>query len=180
MKITNVYYGTVPFGVHAGLFGVQAHLSSGSAQTDERERLLKALQTFAHKKINVLYITLDPLNPPAESEMGVFLDEYRKTYPTIFFIVKGRFSKVPAWFPLIHHLIQHINLKDWKGIPCNELHAILTEPMDDPVVHLGSTSLYLIQDERINSQLMFDFVARSTNPWKFGMKPAQPVTVRVS
>lgn len=179
MRVNHVYYSMVPIGTHAGLFGMTAHLSAGKPESsDEVQGLLSGLNDFKSKQHNILFLTLDYVNPPTELELGEFIDQIRRTHTNAFIIIKGRFLRVPKWFHRAHWIIQEINLADWKGLPCNELHAIISDPMEDPVVTMGNTALYLVPTERTDYQIMFDFVKKSSNPWKFGVPPSKLIKVK--
>lgn len=178
MKIIDTYYGMIPYGFHSGLFGVTTHLAAGMAPESEEDLVIKSLETFKSRKINLLYITIDALNPPTEESVLEFLTKIVKDFSNIFIVVKNRMKKIPIWYHLAKWIIQDINIEDWKGLPCHELHAVLTKPADDPVVLTQNTHLYLVRHENADDQMMFDFVRRSNNPWKFGVLPYKRIKVR--
>ena len=179
MILSDTYYGMIPVGSHSGMFGVQCHIAAGNGKGDERGRVFEALRTYMLKQQNMLYATLDYVTPPPETEFMQFVDDLRMEFPNLYLVVKSKFAKIPLWYPHANWIIQEINLVDWKGLPCNEVHATLRNPMADPVVMVTNQSLWLIKGERTDPQVMFDFVRKSSNPWRFGVE-SKPVKVRIT
>jgi hypothetical protein len=180
MTTNQVHYGMVPIGSHAGLFAVHVNLTAVKGPS-ENEKINLGMKTMSHKRQPVLYVTIDSTNPPTETEIESFLKANRESSigDKIYIIVQAKLTKVPSWVKLANWIIQYIDLADWRGIPCNELHAKLTEPMGDPVIMLTQIPLYLVESDRADAKDLFDFLLSTTNPWRLGIHPTKRLKVSI-
>ena len=164
MFITGISYGTLFGGRWTGALSFNVDFNGSAAVGGELSEAIIKIRTAPQGKLKFICLT-GTYTQANELDIYTFVKALRDSGYIVMAISDGQHHH--SWFTLLNYLVVEIGDELWPGFACNELRYKFsaTSSGEEPIAPAEIGARYVIPQNGVAQQRIFDFVHKAKNQW---------------